>query len=241
MPPHPNSVSRRTYWDNVAETRWGAYLTAIERRVILKAQALAGHPQAAIDAGCGSGRWSKMISELGWKVTCLEISPGALEICRLNVPSAKGILTEPSDTSLPCETGSANLLLCIEAFPLIQADWFPTEARRVLAEDGIFVGVYMNRHSWRGLACQVKYRLKRDPFRNVFYTSAYSDWRRQLKQNGFELVHEESCSWGPFSRASNSMLVPAFTRFERLIGLSRLIAWSPWVVFIARKRPLTPD
>src|SRR5206468_4151808 len=130
------------------------------------------------------------------------------------------VLTHPEDNALPFERSSADLLLCIEVVPLIEADWFPSEVHRVLSENGVFVGVYINGRSWRGMAWRLKHRLTRRRENTYeFYRASYTDWRRRLLGTGLEMVHEESFCWGPFSRASNSPFVPAVAKVERALGL----------------------
>jgi len=107
-----------TYWENVARTRWGSYITEIEKRVILKASNLAGSPTTALEIGCEGGRWSRLLAELGWNMICTDIDPNALEVCQRRIPSAKCILVDPNDSKIPYETRSVKLLLCIEVLPV---------------------------------------------------------------------------------------------------------------------------
>jgi SAM-dependent methyltransferase len=225
-----------TYWDQVAETRWGSYIIDVENAVVLRAQAWAKKPLLAIDLGCGSGRWSKLLTKLGWVATCVDVDPQALEVCQHNNPGAKCILASPTGATIPCDSGSATLLLCIEVASVIESTWFPPELSRVLEPGGLFIGVHVNRRSWRGMAVRLKYFLTRSQFRNIYYTSSYGDWRRKIAETGFEMLHEEGFCWAPFQRDSDSALIPFFTKMERCLGLPRLVGLSPWVVFIARKR-----
>jgi hypothetical protein len=121
---------------------------------------------------------------------------------------------------------------------LIEAGWFPSELHRVLADGGIFVGVHINGRSLRAVAWRLKQRLSGSQDSYQFYKASYPDWRRRLLETGFEMVHEESCCWGPFSRDSNSPFVPACAKMERALGLNRIVSWSPWVIFVARKKPV---
>ena len=68
-----------------------------------------------------------------------------------------------------------------------------------------------------------------------FYAHAYASRRVALREAGFEIVSERGYCWFPFSRASNSRLIPLLTRLERWLLLDRLPLLSPWVVFVARK------
>jgi hypothetical protein len=228
-----------THWERVGQTTsWGRYLAEIEGRAILRGAELAEKPGHAIDMGCGGGRWSKLLSDRGWKMTCTDVDSHALSICQHTIPTANCFLARPEDRSIPVDSNSAGLMLCIEVVPLIEADWFAPEAHRVLSDGGLLVGVYINGRSWRAMAWRIKQRLTRAQDGDQFYQAAYSDCRRRLIATGFEMVHEESFCWGPFTRDSNSPLVPAVAKVERALGLHRVVSWSPWVVFIARKKGL---
>lgn len=227
-----------THWDHVAETTtWGRYITDIEKRAVLRAESLAGPPGAALDIGCGGGRWTKLLVDRGWNVTATEVNQQALAICRRNVPAARSLLAQADDRTLPLATGAARLVLCIEVIPVIESAWFPAESHRVLAAGGVLAGVYFNSRSWRAIAWRLKQRLLLGRRGNEFYRETYSSWRERMRRTGFELIHEESFCWGPFRRDSNSPLVPACARVERTLGLHHVVSWSPWVVFLARKKP----
>ena len=67
------------------------------------------------------------------------------------------------------------------------------------------------------------------------YKGPYTKWKRRVGEAGFQMVREEGLCWAPFGRSSNSRLIPIATKIEAMLGLRRLISYSPWVVFIARK------
>ena len=228
-----------TYWDKVALSRWGDYLTSIERRMVAQAIELAGAPGSGIDMGCGSGRWSKLAADKGWRMTCVDVDRESLAICQRNIPKAVCLLGNPADNTIPCPTQSAGLLLCIEVAPVFDADWFPSEAARVLGDGGILVAVAWNRSSWRGLACCLKQRLVGRPCPIRFYKRSYADSKNLLTDAGFQMLYEEGLCWGPAGRTSNSVLVPLYVKLERLLQLNRRVAGSPWVVFIARKEEVS--
>jgi hypothetical protein len=110
--------------------------------------------------------------------------------------------------------------------------WFAQEASRVLSEDGVLVGVMLNRASLRGMFVRAKQYLAGT---SEFYNSSYAEWRRRTESAGFTITFERGYCWFPFTRSSNSLFAPFFINIERWLGLGRLTAVSPWVVFIARK------
>jgi SAM-dependent methyltransferase len=223
-----------TFWERVATTRWGQYVSAVEQRVILQATAVLAKPSQALEIGCDGGRWSKMLADLGWQMTCVDVNPETLPICRQRVPSARCVLSDAQTEVIPCESESMDLLLCVEVGAVINSRWFLPEAHRVLRGNGVLVGICWNRASLRGVLSRLNERLA--PISNtVFYSRPYSGWKADLGRAGFEMVHEEGLCWSFFGRKSNSPLIPFCTRLERRLQLHRLTSLSPWIVFIARK------
>ena len=221
-----------TYWEKVASTRWGAYVTDIEKQAILRAHDLSRKPATALEIGAEGGRWSKVLADLGWSMICTDINEKSLALCKKRMPTANCILVRPDENKLPCESESVGLLLCIEVAPVIQADWFASEAFRVLQNDGLIVGVFWNLLSFRGYFSHMRSSFKGD---FDWYKISYPFWRRKLLSGGYSLLYEEGYCWLPFSRASNSVFVPFFVRLEKYLGLRKLASVSPWVVFIAQK------
>ena len=226
--------SPATIWETVATTRWGRYTTGVVEDAIWAASEMAGHPGSAFDVGCEGGRWSRLLANAGWAMTCTDIDPEVLSVCQRCVPAANCILVSPDDTTLPCETAAVNLLLCLEVFPVMDSPWFAREASRVLSEDGVLVGVVLNRMSLRGMFVRGKQYVKGES--RDFYNLSYSEWRRRTRAAGFEISLARGYCWFPLTRGSNSILAPFFINLERWLGLGRVTALSPWIVFIARKR-----
>src|SRR5262249_18901268 len=207
-----------TRWERVATTRWGAYVSEAEKRAILRGHELNRRPRTALEMGCEGGRWSRMLANLGWRMICADIDAEALAICQRKIPTATCILRKPEDTTLPCASDSVSLLLCIEVPPLVQSDWFITEAARVLDDDGLLVIVYWNLLSFRGVFSHVRAMIGGGL---DFYRMAYPTWKKKVSQLGFQFVYEEGFCWFPFGRESDSALVPYATSLEKQLGLRR--------------------
>ena len=222
-----------TYWERVGTTtRWGRYTTAIVEDAVRRAISMAGTPSAALDVGCEGGRWSHLVAEAGWSLTCTDVDADALALCAQRLPDARCILVSPTDTTLPCGDGTISLLLCLEVHSVIDSDWFMAEARRVLKPNGVIVGVLLNRTSLRGLVVRAKRPLGLSS--QKFYRWPYSRWRQCMRAAGFQIEYTQGFCWFPLPRASNSVLTPIFTGLERVLALRRIPLWSPWVVFVAR-------
>lgn len=221
------------YWEKLVASRKGPkYTSDIEEATIAKAHSLFSEPSTALEVGCEGGRWSRLLADWGWKLRCTEVNQSLLNICQKRMPEAVCVLVNPADTTLPCDNESVDMILCIEVPPVMHTDWFMSEASRVLRKDGVIVGVFWNRTSWRGLIHQALV-----PFRgrDSFYDEAYPVWKTKIRNCGFDLIDEVGMCWFPFRRKSNSPLIPIAARLERLLGLSKLTGFSPLIVFIAKK------
>ena len=194
-------------------------------------------PGIGLEIGAEGGRWSMLLTDLGWSMICTDINESTLSMCKKRIPTANCILVKPDENTLPCESESVGLMLCIEVPPVMQADWFVREASRVLQNDGILVGVFMNRLSFRGIYVHMSSFFKRG---YDYYKLIYPSWRMQLLCRGYSMCYEEGFCWFPFNRTSNSVLVPYFVRLEKWLGLHKLVFISPWIVFIAKKTSERP-
>ena len=233
-----------TYWERAARTRWGAYLTEQEREALELGAAAAGEPALAVEVGCEGGRWSKLLHDKGWRMICMDVDADSLAVCQQRIPEATCVLVDPSDRRIGVDSGTARLLLVFEVAPVSQRPEFPSEAARVLEPGGILVCSYYNPASARGLAYRVLRRLESmrrgstdsPRFHPGFYEGdSYRAFRAALRQHGFQILRETGVSWFPFSRESNSRLIPPSTRLEQGLGLRRVPSLSPIDLLVARR------
>ncbi len=224
-------------WEKIAtKTSYGRYASEIERRAILTANSLVTNPTTALEIGCEGGRWSKLLSDFGWRLICVDVDQHALALCKERIPTARCIPVSPDASMLPADTESLGLVLCIQVAPVIHADWFIEEAFRALQKGGLIVGVILNRSSWRGLLYHSVPALRIGGSASWYwYPFSYSGWRKRFCKRGFTMIYQEGYAWPPFRRSSNSRLVPVAARIERYLGLRKLVSLSPMIVFIARK------
>ena len=220
-------------WERtVAQSRFMTHTSHLERELILYGSDLAAPPSSAMDIGCEGGRFSQILAERGWSVICADIDSSALELCQRRIPAARCVLLKKENCELPCADGSLGLLLCIEC-PVIPTEWFAREATRALRAGGVLVGVFFNKLSWRGALVHSIALLRGN---HDFYSKSYPTWRRVVRGQGFDMVREVGFRWPPFPLTSNSRLLPITLATERAIGLHKLVAVSPLVGFVARKR-----
>jgi SAM-dependent methyltransferase len=222
----------QTYWDRINERRWGQYLSSLEERVVQQALESCSRPGTVLDIGAGSGRWSALAVKAGWRAICLDIDPEILKVCQHHLPSADCRVLDRDWTTLPIPTGSLEAVFCVEVFTVMGQERLTTEVDRMLAPGGLFVGVFGNLLSWRGLVAQLPLKGAKQ---RGYYPKTYGAWRGDLQRRGFEFLHEEGYGWAPFSRGSDSPLIPLSIHLEQHLGLRRCTLLSPWVIFIARK------
>ncbi len=76
-------------WENIStNSRYGRYATEIEKEAILKGLTHTAKPTRALEIGCDGGRWTKLLSDLGWNIICTDIDQQSLNICQKRVPTA---------------------------------------------------------------------------------------------------------------------------------------------------------
>lgn len=214
------------------QSAFGRYKEQIEKSAILRAHRLAATTGNALEIGCGTGRWSKMLSDLGWTMTCTDVNEWVLESCKGKVPTAKCILVRPEDSRLPCDSGSMGLIVCMEVVSVIKSPWFPEESARVLCSGGLMVGVFLNLLSYSGAIAHFTASLRRT---YDYYDTPYALFKRRMERKGFTFLHQNGMCWFPFRITSNSRFIPAFTRIEKTLALGKLPHVSPWIVFVAQK------
>ncbi|NIQ53143.1 MAG: methyltransferase domain-containing protein [Gemmatimonadetes bacterium] len=116
-------------------------------------------PAAALDFGCGTGRSTRFLRDLGYRVTGVDIAPAMLERARARDPDGRYRLVEDGDLA-PVPDGSCDLALAAFTFDNIPADRKGAalrELRRVLRPGGRLVcvvsSVELYTHDWASFEC----------------------------------------------------------------------------------------
>jgi SAM-dependent methyltransferase len=221
-----------SFWEQTAETRWGRYMTSIERHALQLALSRYAEPGLALEVGCEGGRWTRLLCDLGWKMLATDIDPHTLELCHQRNPSVRCMLVREQDDKFPVGPGAIDLLVTIQV-PVVDCPWFSREASRALATGGAVVGTFNNLLSWRGVMSNLKSAITGRP---CYYPKSYSAFRKSMLEQGFSIDYERGYCWGPFGRHSNSKLIPLAANLERSLQAHRMTHVSPWVVFVATRR-----
>jgi SAM-dependent methyltransferase len=225
-----------TYWERVATTRWGRYVTERQREALLYAFD-AGRRGTCLDVGCDGGRWSSLAAAHGWQLVCTDVNADSLALCRRRLPTARCLHVSPADKTLPVETNSVELVIVYEVPQLLESHWCVPEVARALSAEGRLVCSYWNPLSLRGGAYRLLRKLRPSSRVLDYYGGPpYHSFRKTLQAQGFELVREEGICWFPFTRDSDSRLVPLAVKTEAALGLRHLTGVSPWVLVVAIRR-----
>jgi SAM-dependent methyltransferase len=242
----PNSQSTPdslpvTFWEHAAQTRWGRYLTSAEKAA-LETAASSVRPGTSLEIGCDGGRWSQLLAALGWSTICVDVREEAVELCRVRIPSARCLLVKSGDSSFPVADRAVNLLLIYEVPRVTSSPWFASEAARVLERGGVLVCTISNPTSIRAAVYRAWTLVSKSRRQwPVYEGPPFQHVERDLEAHGFNLLLKEGLGWAPFSRRSESRLIPCFTRLEKVIGLRRLVRFSPFVILAARRMATKED
>ncbi|MEV0703306.1 class I SAM-dependent methyltransferase [Saccharopolyspora sp. NPDC050389] len=104
----------------------GRYTTAEEKRTILWDDQV-GVPGRALDIGYGGGRWSRMLGNEVWTVTCTDVDDDAIRLCSEQAPHAQCVRVSPHDKTLPPANASVYLDLRIELLAAVAAPVHATD------------------------------------------------------------------------------------------------------------------
>ncbi len=185
---------------------------------------MAGSPGGIIDMGCGTGLWTKMLSEIG-KVIGIDFSEPRIEIARERNPEAEYIVGDlkkmPEFLANPVNMFfSCCSLYCLtaESQRAIFSDCF-----RLLAPGGKLIMIEPNKSNIFREKSELKYPFDKKELKNV------------LESLGFGNVKISNCNFMPRTLLMKrgifySMMIP----FEKLLEFFQL-PWSGSLLIYAEK------
>jgi SAM-dependent methyltransferase len=229
------SASWDYYWDFVAQTRLGKYITDIEANFIsLCLAALNKKPILILDAGAGSGRHVPLLSGFASWILATEIDPKLVGRIKKTAYNVLPLLVSSASENFPVMDNSMDCILCLEVPYIAEQDWFFSECRRVLRPEGIVIFNITNRHSWKGFLAM--FHPKHYRFGSVgYYQNSYQDIKKLLKKYGLFVSRAIGLNWIPFKRDSDIVLVNFSAAVEKTMQLRKVVYWSPWVLLEARQ------
>ncbi|MDP2675119.1 MAG: methyltransferase domain-containing protein [Dehalococcoidia bacterium] len=230
------------YWDAVAKTTMGKYITDAEVTFLERSLERA-RPRLVVDAGAGTGRLTRVLAGLSDGVIATEVNPGLAAAAAGVAPNVDAVRVSGSSCAIPFRDGIADGVVCVEVPDLTHWRWFYRESRRLLRPGGVLIVTLQNRLSWKGVIARLlrwRYRTKPGP---AYYRRSLGELVSLGRQAGLDFEDAVGFNWLPFSRTSDSPLVPALAKLEKALRLDRLVRISPWVIvrFRAADAPAGPD
>lgn len=176
------------------------------RQMVLSQVSTPGH---VLDAGCGSGYFSKMFFDLGWTVTALDYAPEALEATRgLTQGQVELLQADLLRDSLQDQLNGRKVSLIfsdglLEHFTLDDQQTILQNFASVLGDDGLVVSVVPNRYSpWQWIRPWMMPGIEEQPF-------VLRDLKQCHVRSGFEIVRFGGMNVLPI-RFSPEFLGPRF-------------------------------
>lgn len=221
----------------------GQYLNNVERQFILSTLTRDPSVHKLVDLSGGSGRIAVPLAQLGYDVTVTDVSIIPLRRLRQKDHLIRAELVDATTPVLPLADGSVDAALCIQV-PFYVEDgrnWFFREVHRIVRPGGWLIVTSTNRLSYKGWLRRfllVLGRMEPQSWHRFEYVSTPVDMETRLNQAGFSVERHLGYNWAPTLRFSDTALLPVYTTIERLVGLDRIPALSPWVITSARRMPL---
>jgi SAM-dependent methyltransferase len=221
------------FWDTANPAgyanRSGVYKTRVESEFIHSH--LPPPPARVLDLAGGSGRFALPLLRRGYDVTVNDINPNSLQLLEERSAGLPLSLL-PGDFLQVDVSGQFDVVLAMECLENLPIAPVLSRVRNLLKPGGIFVFTGLNSGSWRFFARRTLGRARAGE--HVMDAHGYG---ATCDKFGFEVRVMRGLMWTPFAVTSNSPLVPAFARLERILGLSAIRSQSPWLMIMAWRRP----
>jgi 2-polyprenyl-3-methyl-5-hydroxy-6-metoxy-1,4-benzoquinol methylase len=219
-----------TYENPIPYKRW-----FYRRRFEAVMAALGAEPgDNVLEVGCGSGYYTRALTELGARVTATDLAPAYVEQARRLASEAKFRVEDAQRLSFPDE--SFDLVLLTEVIEHVpDADAAVREAARVLRPEGVLAVSTPSRRSYMNAAYALKRRLRRFTFNEHLHELTPSEFRALLEPH-FEI---ES-----FTRVNAVLPYPFDLLYMRLgspalsiLGIvERLLSPFGWTMVVRARR-----
>jgi ubiquinone/menaquinone biosynthesis C-methylase UbiE len=218
------TVLEETFWEKGNLTKMGIYITDVEMDFFFKCVDLTKHTHA-LDIGSGAGRFSIPLEEKGLQVISIDLHLNSLK--RLNFKN-KAVNVVLSDARvIPLRENEIDLIVMVELIDIVhELQYVIEEIGRILKDGTSLFLSFGNKSSLKG---------KLKSWRGKPYYHSYRKVVTELEKAGFTIITRQGFNWLPFNRTSNSRLIPFMAKMEKLMGLRRVVRFSPWVMIYAVK------
>jgi ubiquinone/menaquinone biosynthesis C-methylase UbiE len=223
------------YWQTVALTRQGLYVTRVEAAFIQDALAREA-PGVVADVGSGSGRLHFAMAPYARTVVATDIDHR--ELGRTERDARVSPVAVSTLPVLPFRDASVDAVVAMEVPAVSDEPWFLSECERTLKPGGTVLVTLYNRRSYKGMIASLLKRRREAKgldWAGTYYRYSASEQVLRWREAGFGEVRQLGLYWSPARRDSDGALVSIGAIIERLLGLHRLTALSPWVLLELRK------
>jgi ubiquinone/menaquinone biosynthesis C-methylase UbiE len=218
-------MSVETHWEMAAKTRMGKYLTNLETDFISKSIDLSKENISVMDVGAEAGRFSLLATSSKATVVSVDVNSYALK--RLKLKTKQINIIQADARHLPLKEEVFDVVFMIEVLDYIsELDQALAECKRTLKPDASCILSFGNKSS-------LKAKLKE--LQGKSYRHSYKETVQRLSDAGFRVKRKNGYSWLLFGRTSQSSLVPVLAWCERILGLRRVVRFSPWVIIHVTK------
>ena len=234
-----NANSHKEWYFTAQRTSvMGCYTTAFEQGIMTLVLGNAGKGLKILDVGGGDGQHSVHVRSLGHEPVLLEYDWAPIEIHLARGSGIPAIQASGLDLPIAKETFDAVMTIevsvCFTGLNDANVAFF-SDVHRVLRPGGLFLLTAFNRDSYINIL--KKFKKNRPGWEDMYYREGMGDYKRKLSDAGFTVEHCWGYRWLPFTRQSNSRLIPRLAGLEKLLLLRHLPHFSPWLFFVARKKP----
>lgn len=228
------------FWQHDAYTL-NLLASSLREQALAMAQRFAAHPQArAIDLGAGAAPYRSLFSEGGFQYVTCDLDGGSQ------------VLIEPGQ-AVPLPSGDAALVLSFQVLEHVwDLDWYLSEARRLLSDDGRLVlsthGTWLfhphptdfRRWTRTGLQAELEQRgFETESVRGLVGPLA---WTTQFRAIGFHHLLTRIPLVGRFVAAVVSAMFHVRMKIEDWVTPQEWIDTNAAIyVVVARKRPAEPS
>ncbi|MCW4006934.1 MAG: class I SAM-dependent methyltransferase [Candidatus Bathyarchaeota archaeon] len=216
-------LSTETFWEEAARTKMGSYLTKIETDFFKEAISNSDY-KLVCDVGTGAGKFTLIAVEKNLETVSLDIDLHGLK--RLRLYTKKSHLIQADAKALPLKPGVFDAVFSMEVLDYIPETDKVLNEFRTISKDG--AGLFFS----FGNQSSIKSKIRNMQGKN--YMHSYGEVAAGLEKAGYKVLGKTGFNWMLFNRSSENSLIPLLGKLERIIGLRKIVSYSPWVLIKAK-------
>lgn len=230
-------TSRLTYaWDDEGMSAYSLYLTRRETDFIC-ANIPTTQSGIALDIGCGTGKYTRLLERLGYKSIGLEYAVVPLRIIKERYPAS--LLLQADGSRLPFRENTFDIVFGMQVQDYFNdVRDFYAEVRRVLKPGGLALVTMTNKASMKGLLYESYLRCIGRPRSAHFYEHKLSYFLEALEACGLTVLSLYGYGFNILPRQCNvRWLVNAFSNLEDWLRLGEKPSICSYACALLKKNP----